>query len=221
MAPPRVLRGSGARARASPIAGAGPALSEPPSASDVVTVTSFGSTLTIRRPGSTAEGDVLVASVAARLSGSASITPPSGWSLIRRDSNAPQYESLTQALYYKVAGAGEPSSYTWTLTSAVSATGAILDVKGVDASAPVDSHSGAFTPTQKSFVAPSVTTSAAGDLVVAFFAMTSSRTIRPASEMSGALRCALAESRLGPRQQGRIVRAIHPRPHGRCKSHDH
>ena len=52
------------------IAGAGPALSEPPSASDVVTVTSFGSTLTIQRPGSAAEGDVLVASVAARLSGS-------------------------------------------------------------------------------------------------------------------------------------------------------
>ena len=36
----------------------------------------------------------------------------------------------------------------------------------------------------------------------------------------GALRCALAESRLGPRQRGRIARSIHRRPHGRYESLD-
>ena len=159
----------------------GPALSVPPSADGVVAVSTFGSALTIQRPGSTTEGDVLVASVAARLSGTDSITPPSGWSLVRRDSNAPQYHSLTQALYYKVAEAAEPTSYTWTLASTVSAAGAILNVEGVDVSTPVDSHSGAFTPTSTSFVAPSVTTTTADDLVIAFFAMTSSRSIRQAN----------------------------------------
>src|SRR4029453_11307620 len=45
------------------VTGSGPALSASPSATDVVTVTSFGSRLTIQRPASAAEGDVLVVSV--------------------------------------------------------------------------------------------------------------------------------------------------------------
>ena len=71
--------------------GAGRAHSALPSGGAVVTATRFGSTLTVPRPSTTASGDVLVASVHARLSGNATITAPSGWSLIRRDSNAPDY----------------------------------------------------------------------------------------------------------------------------------
>ena len=128
------------------IAGAGPALSESPSAQDVVASSTFGSTFTLPRPKSEDAGDVLIASVHARLSGAASITAPSGWVLIRRDNSAPGYDRLTQALYYKVTGASEPARYTWSLDSSVSIAGAILDVKGADVSMPVDSHSGAFTP---------------------------------------------------------------------------
>src|SRR5262245_37677852 len=107
------------------VAGSGPALSGGlPSGSDVATATTFGTGLTIQRPGSTVQGDVLVASISARLSGTSSITPPNGWSLIRRDSNAPPYLPLTQALYYKVADAGDPTSYTWSLAASVSAAGA-------------------------------------------------------------------------------------------------
>jgi hypothetical protein len=127
---------------------------------------------------------VLIASVHARLSGAASITAPSGWALIRRDSSAPGYDRLTQALYYKVTGASEPARYTWSLGSSVSVAGAILDVKGADLSMPVDSHSGAFTPESASFVAPSVTTTADGDLVVGFFGISTSRTIRPPVPMT-------------------------------------
>ena len=109
------------------VAGSRPALSGLPYGGDVVTATSFGSTVTVRRPASVTTGDVLIASVGARLSGTEWINPPSGWNLIRRDSNAPGYLSLTQALYYKVTGSTEPSNYSWSLASPASAAVAILD----------------------------------------------------------------------------------------------
>ena len=142
---------------------------------DVATSATFGNQLTVQRPASTAGGDLLVASVSARMSGADSIVPPNGWTLIRRDSNAPPYLSLTQALYYKVAGTSEPASYGWTLASSVSVAGSIVDVHGIDVSQPVDSHSGAFIPNSRSFVAPSITTTAADDVVLGFFSMTSSK----------------------------------------------
>jgi hypothetical protein len=81
------------------IAGSGPALSALlPSGGAVVTATTSGSTLTLSRPTTVASGDVLIASIDMRVSSGASITPPTGWSLIRRDSNAPGYRSLTQDL---------------------------------------------------------------------------------------------------------------------------
>ena len=82
---------------------------------DVASRATFGNQLAVQRPTSTTSGDLLVASIDARLSGADSIVPPNGWSLIRRDSNAPPYAPLSQALYYKVAGSSEPASYSWTL----------------------------------------------------------------------------------------------------------
>ena len=128
------------------ISGSGPALSALPSGGAVATASTWGTRLTIERPATTAAGDVLVASVNARLSSSASISAPAGWSLIRQDSSAPGYRSLTQALYYRVAGASEPAGYDWSLSSASSATGAVLDFKNVDRTTPIDAHSGAFMP---------------------------------------------------------------------------
>ena len=138
------------------IAGAGPALSALPTGSAVTTAATYGSTLAVSRPTTTNSGDVLIASVYAGLPGSATITPPSGWALIRRDSSTPGYASLTQALYYKVVTPSEPAAYVWSVGSQVSAAGAILDFKGIDTTSPVDSHGGAFTGQSTSFVAPSV-----------------------------------------------------------------
>ena len=97
------------------IASSGGALSALPSGSAVTTAATYGSSLALSRPATTASGDVLIASVYARLAGSSTITPPSGWTLIRRDSSTSGYSSLTQALYYKVAGSSEPTSYAWSL----------------------------------------------------------------------------------------------------------
>ena len=166
------------------ISGSGPALSALPSGGAVATASTWGTRLTIERPATTAAGDVLVASVNARLSSSASISAPAGWSLIRQDSSAPGYRSLTQALYYRVAGASEPAGYDWSLSSASSATGAVLDFKNVDRTTPIDAHSGAFMPSTRFPTAPSITTTVPGDIVVGFFAMSASKRISPPSEMT-------------------------------------
>src|SRR5919206_2147440 len=67
------------------VSGAGRALSALPPAGAVSSASTFGSTLTIPRPATTTGGDVLIASVDARLSSTGSIAPPAGWGLIRRD----------------------------------------------------------------------------------------------------------------------------------------
>src|ERR1044072_312352 len=121
------------------VSGAGPALSALPSGASVTTASTWGSTVTINRPSTASTGDVLVAAVNARLSGSATITAPSGWNLIRRDSSGPGFGSLTQALYYKVAGVSEPPSYGWALSFQSSATGALLHLQDAARAPPHDS----------------------------------------------------------------------------------
>ncbi|HEY8844887.1 MAG TPA: hypothetical protein VIM23_13385, partial [Gaiellaceae bacterium] len=146
--------------------------------------TTVGSTLTISEPVGTTTGDVLFTVLDARVSSSMWITPPAGWTLIRRDSSAPGYSLLTQAVYYKVAGSSEPASYTWSLASPAAVAGAVLDFKGLDQSAPIDSHSGAFSPQSRSILAPSVTTATPGDLVVGLFGLAGTKTISPPAGMT-------------------------------------
>ena len=194
------------------VSGSGPALSASPSATDVVTVTGFGSRLTIQRPASAAEGDVLVASVAARLSSTASIIPPSGWNLIRRDSNAPQYLSLTQGLYYKVAGASEPARYTWTLASSASAAGAIIDVKGVDGQRPWIRT--VARSRREHLFRRAVCHDEHGWRPRSRILWHNFEQGDQIAERDGrALRCAVAESRLGSRKRGGVAPPVRRGPH--------
>jgi hypothetical protein len=70
---------------------------------------SRSSSLTIARPSGLVSGNVMIAAVTPRLSASEAITAPLGWTAIRRDSNIGG-TSLSQALFYKVVEALEPSS---------------------------------------------------------------------------------------------------------------
>jgi RHS repeat-associated protein len=99
--------------------------------------------LTINKPSGTAQNDVMIASIAVRPS-SASITPPSGWTLVsREDQNTGTTNSL--AVYRKVAGASEPADYTWTFSTSTGAAGGIQSFSGVDTSNPIDVHDGQQT----------------------------------------------------------------------------
>ena len=67
------------------------------------------------------------------------VTPPSGWTQIRRTDNSTNLSLLS---YYKFAGSSEPSSnYTWTFNSSRRAAGGIMRYSGVAAN-PIDASSG-------------------------------------------------------------------------------
>jgi hypothetical protein len=91
--------------------------------------------LTINKPSGTAENDVLVATVGIRPS-SATITPASGWTLVRRTSNS-STTSNSLATYTKVAGTRAPANYTWTFSTSTGSAGGISAYTGVDTTSPV------------------------------------------------------------------------------------
>ena len=131
--------------------------------------------LTIPRPARVAPEVVLVGSVAVR--GPRRIKPPAGWQLVQLQRNG---HRLLQAVYVKVAGKGEPASYTWTFPRAALATGGIVAYGGVASSDPVDVSAGRVGPPSNGIVAPSVAAPSAMELLVAVFgSAVSARVSRP------------------------------------------
>jgi RHS repeat-associated protein len=144
--------------------------------------TTTGATLTITKPSGTATNDVLVASIAVTPS-TAAITPPSGWTLVRRMNNTgPTSNSL--AVYYKAAAAGEPASYAWGLSGSSFTVGGIQGFTGIDIASPLDIENGQSTPSGTTHAAPSITTTGANAMVVASHAFASSQSWTPPSGMT-------------------------------------
>ena len=125
----------------------------------------------INRPTGTASGHVLVAGVTVAGGTGVTVTPPAGWTLVRRTDNSTNVSLVT---YVKVAGAGEPASYTWTLSPSVRAAGGILRFTGVNTTSPVDVSAGqSSTDTTSPFrvTAPTMSTTSAADALVGFYAV--------------------------------------------------
>jgi len=119
-----------------------------------------------------------VAAVTVR--GSATITPPPGWTFVRSD----DANYVLQAVYVRPVAAGDPSSWTWTFSGAVPAAGGILDYAGVNTTSPVDAHGGKVTTTATTTItAPSITTTTAGDEIVGLFGIGGGNTISPPTGM--------------------------------------
>jgi hypothetical protein len=142
--------------------------------------------LAIRRPAGVAGGDVLVADLLVRVPARASIVPPSGWRLIRRDENAPAHVPLSQALYYKVAGSSEPSVYAWKWPSRyrAGAAGGIFAYVGVDVDGPVDAHSGGYRSKSTRIVAPSTVIRRGDAALLGFFGENGSMAITGPASMT-------------------------------------
>lgn len=104
----------------------------------VSSATGTGSQLTIRRPPGIEAGDVLVAGIAKHEQINTAIKAPAGWSLVRDTigSDDRVAEDLELAVYTRVVGSSEPSSYTWR-TADPDANGAILSYSGISSSDPV------------------------------------------------------------------------------------
>ena len=104
-----------------------------------------------------ADGDLLFANIG--YTGTATLTPPSGWQLISASG------TTTKQNTYRKMAAGEPASYTWTTDVSADINGFIWDLKDVDPNSPVhvvSTNSGSGT----TITANSATTSLNNTLLV-------------------------------------------------------
>jgi RHS repeat-associated protein len=115
-------------------------------------------TITVNNAVGTTTGDLLVATVgvASTVAGTSAptVATPSGWTLIASSSNP---NGQLVAAFYKFAAAGDPVSWTFTLSASGRAVGAIVAYTGVDPTTPID-VSGTAVPNVNPFPAPQVTT---------------------------------------------------------------
>jgi hypothetical protein len=145
---------------------------------------SSGTTLTISKPAGTAACDVMVAAIAFRPE-TATLTPPSGWTLVRRMDNS-NIRQNSLAVYYKVADSAEPASYTWTLSTSTGIAGGIQTFRGVDTADPIDVENGGNTASGLSHATPSVTTTVAYAMLVTAHGFSSAATWTPPAGMTEA-----------------------------------
>lgn len=128
-------------------------------------------TLTVARPGTTVENDVMVAAIGVSAN-TPTITAPAGWTLVRQMNNtAANANSL--AIFIKVATAAEPFSYSWTLSSSAGSVGGIQTYYNVDISNPVDAENGQSTASSLTHTAPVINTTVANTLLVGHYTFAS------------------------------------------------
>lgn len=119
-------------------------------------------TITIVRPTGTVQNDVMIAAIGVRPA-AASVSAPSGWTLVRRVDNGTNNSLL---VYRKAAGGSEPESYAWQLSGAVHAAAGIQCFSSVDTANPIDAEAGQTTPSSLTHATPSVSTTVANAMVV-------------------------------------------------------
>lgn len=134
-------------------------------------------TINITKYTSTASGHMMLIGVAAR-NATVTITPDTGWTAVRAadvNSSGP----MTEQLFWKLAGGSEPSTYTFTFSTAVRVACWHGAWSGIDTTSPIDTSSGATGGSNTSAVATSVTASAACDLIYSGAAATSNTWTAP------------------------------------------
>ena len=98
---------------------------------------SSASSITVGKPTGVAQGDILFA-IVYQYALSVAMTPPSGWTAIVTSGG---YSYCRIWIYYRVAGASEPSNYTWSSNKSGKILGAIVAYRGgFDTSDPIDTY---------------------------------------------------------------------------------
>ncbi len=177
-----------------------PAYAASTSASNAGTGTT---TLVINRPTGTASGHVLVAGITVAGGTGVTVTPPAGWTLVRRTDNSTNVSLVT---YVKVAGASETASYTWIFSPSVRAAGGILRYTGVNTTSPVDVSAGqSSTDTISPFrvTAPTMSTTSDAEALVGFYAVGTGTTYSANSLFTEQLDVRNSNA-LGPSVQGAV-----------------
>lgn len=126
-----------------------------------VGATNGAQSLVINKPAGVVDGDVMIAVI----SSTGTYTPPGGWTSLGALTPASRAE-----VWYRVAS-GEGASYTWSLadTDGVSAVGIIAAYFGQDLTVTIDADAEQANAASTSAVAPSVTATIPGDMLVCAF----------------------------------------------------
>ena len=127
------------------------------------------SSVVIARPNGVQAGDCLLAQIAIYdPNGADRPAAPSGWSLVRHDSVS-SGNQMTSWVYYKIAGASEPASYSWNITSQYAA--GVMGAWRGTLNPPIDNSSGATAKGSGPFsgAAPALTPGNSGELQVYFY----------------------------------------------------
>jgi hypothetical protein len=122
-------------------------------------------TVSVPKPGGVVAGDVLVAQITADDAPSISAAP-AGWNTVISPLSVGT--SARVFAYYKVAGASEPASYEWGLTTAVKWNAVITNFHGVNTTTPFDTAASTKvnTTAASSISVPGVSTTTAGAVLV-------------------------------------------------------
>ena len=91
--------------------------------------------LAIDKPAGTVAGDLLIAAVATDGNNTSSLVPPAGWNVIHVADSA---GNVTFGVWWKIAGASESSSYTFSWSNSEQSYGWIMRFTGFDPSSPVN-----------------------------------------------------------------------------------
>lgn len=152
------------------IAPAGSVLSSPfwQSVSTNTRATATATSIVINKPSGTVQGDLMLAFQTTSGTLWPTTTPPTGWTQIEN----PQTLTVESRCWYKVAGASEPSTYTWVYSSTSSSiTLEIHRINGVSSSAPINVSATAILAATDAVTdppSPTVTTTVANCLVFAY-----------------------------------------------------
>jgi hypothetical protein len=172
----------------------------PPSSGGIAVVgsTSDGSStgrasITLSRPAGSVAGDVLVAAVATNAD--ATIVPPSGWTVVRDDVIT---GAVRQAVYVKVVGSAEPTSYQWTVPEGTRRVGGgITAYSGVDRTQPVDAVGALMNGSGTAVAAPSVSASVANTMLVQLVTVNAEGTLTAPAGMTEAWEAASPNTAAG------------------------
>jgi hypothetical protein len=145
-------------ATATPLSSTIVAYATPPEAK----VAPDNTSITIARPTGLVPDNLMVAAVAIRGAAAATVTAPTGWTLISSQDNG---SSSCLAVWWKVAGASEPANFTFGWTGSFRAYGYIMRFGAVETSAPIDAFA-TTTGTSATPLSPAVTTTRANAMIV-------------------------------------------------------
>lgn len=126
------------------------------------TVSTTSGNVSLAKPAGAAQGHLAIA-VLGYWTAAGPVTPPTGWTLLDSGANG----GNGAAVYYKVLGASEPASWTWTFGGTLDQqAGAVAVYSGVNTTQPVQAWSENTASSSSNLTAASVTITAAPAQVV-------------------------------------------------------